>query len=105
MKLILILLYLTIYIDGTLWAQEENHVFHYPLNIGDVWEYLRSPGFLVTREVIGDTVLSNGKTFRILEEIAPGCILIIFLIRRELSYDNFTEIQNKSTESCPTCQP
>jgi len=71
MKLILILLYLTIHIAGTLWAQEENHVFHYPLNIGDVWEYRRSPGFLVTREVIGDTMLANGKTYRVLKEVAP----------------------------------
>jgi len=71
MKSIFVFVYLTIHTAGTLWAQQENHVFHYPLNVGDLWEYRRSPGFLVTREVIGDTMLANGKSYRILKEVAP----------------------------------
>lgn len=72
MKTILILLYLTIHITGTLWAQEERHIFHYPLNLGDRWEYLRSPGFLDARKVIGDTLLPDGKTYRVIERVTTG---------------------------------
>ncbi len=71
MKSIFVLVYLAIHTAGTLWAQEEGHVFYYPLNVGDLWEYRRSPGFLVTREVIGDTMLANDKSYRILKEVAP----------------------------------
>jgi len=84
MKSILILLFLTIHLVGTLSAQEERHVFYYLLNIGDVWEYRRSPGFLDTRKVIGDTLLPNGKTYRVIERMSTGRTHFLFkeLVKR-----------------------
>ncbi len=44
----------------------------YPLNPGDYWEYHYLVGStvqsLVTREVIGDSVMSNGKAYKVIEE-------------------------------------
>ncbi len=57
-------------------AQPDSTVtLHYPLNIGDFWEYeyvLGGQLFAVERrEVIGDTLLSNGKTYRIIDTDFP----------------------------------
>jgi len=71
MKPIIYFLLLTCSLSTNAYSQDEPFVFHYPLNIGDLWEYRRSPGFLVTRKVIGDTMLANGKTYRMLEDTAP----------------------------------
>ncbi|NIT56437.1 MAG: T9SS type A sorting domain-containing protein [Aliifodinibius sp.] len=44
----------------------------YPLNIGDFWEYEYMVGTigqgLVTKRVIGDTVMSNGISYKVIEE-------------------------------------
>ncbi|MGH7494382.1 MAG: T9SS type A sorting domain-containing protein [bacterium] len=41
-------------------------VFHYPLGNGDLWEYWEGPRFFIyeQRKVIGDSLLSNGKTYK-----------------------------------------
>ncbi|MCI0617753.1 T9SS type A sorting domain-containing protein [bacterium] len=47
-------------------------VFHYPLKIGDVWQYRDfPPGAPLTRKVIGDTLMPNGKGYRIIQEYSP----------------------------------
>lgn len=47
--------------------------FHYPLNNGDFWEYeqhgFSTLKFWVTREVIGDSTLPNGKTYKTIKQI------------------------------------
>jgi len=46
--------------------------FHYPLNSGDFWEYRDfPPGAPLTRKVIGDTLMPNGKVYRIIQEYSP----------------------------------
>lgn len=45
-------------------------VFHYPLNDGDLWEYEENTGglrFWEIREVLGDTLLPTGKTYKIIK--------------------------------------
>jgi hypothetical protein len=44
-------------------------LFHYPLNNGDLWEYWEAPRFFVRMQhkVTGDTLLSNGKVYKIIE--------------------------------------
>jgi len=48
-------------------------LFHYPLNNGDFWEYeehgFSALKFWVTREVIGDSTLPNGKTYKTIKQI------------------------------------
>ena len=43
-----------------------NYVNYFPLQTGDFWEYIESEGLLSsqTKEVLGDTLLSNGKTYK-----------------------------------------
>lgn len=47
-------------------------VFHYPLNDGDLWEYWEGPNFFIYRQrkVIGDGLLSNGKSYKIIEVVS-----------------------------------
>jgi len=44
-------------------------LFHYPLNNGNLWEYWEGPRFFVRvqHKVIGDTLLSNGKVYKIIK--------------------------------------
>jgi len=44
-------------------------VFHYPLNDGDLWEYWEGPQFFIyeQRKVIGDTLLPDGNTYKIIK--------------------------------------
>ena len=53
-------------------SQRPFHILHYPLNIGDYWEYNYSPAFRETREVIGDTLMPNGKQYRIMRQQVFG---------------------------------
>ena len=57
-------------------AQQESYTFYYPLNIGDYWEYefYTSPAFIIIqpRRVVGDTLMPNGKNYRMIEESWPG---------------------------------
>lgn len=41
-------------------------VFQYPLNDGDLWEYREGPPLFIyhQRRVVGDSILSNGKTYK-----------------------------------------
>lgn len=50
-------------------AQTSSYKFHYPLNIGDYWEYEKRSGISIieSRRVIGDTLMPNGMTYRIIE--------------------------------------
>lgn len=68
MKLRLVLLYLAF--NMPLFAQSKVP-FYYPLAIGDIWEYWQGPNFFVNeqRKVIGDTLLANGKTYKVIEII------------------------------------
>lgn len=54
---------------------DTTYTFHYPLNIGDIWEYeyiLMGQVFAIERnEVIGDTLMPNGKTYRIIDTDFP----------------------------------
>jgi hypothetical protein len=46
--------------------------FHYLLTNGNKWEYEEKSGGLIlteTRKVIGDTLLPNGKTYKVVEQI------------------------------------
>ncbi len=57
-------------------AQTNNHRFHYPLDPGDFWEYEKRSGFspsvfTETREVIEDTLMPNGKTYKLIERTDP----------------------------------
>ncbi len=47
-------------------------VFHYPLNDGDLWEYWEGPRFFLydQRKVIGDTLLSNSQSYKIIEIVS-----------------------------------
>ncbi len=53
-------------------AQSDTTVtFHYPLNIGDYWEYrINVSGLIVigTKQVTGDTLMPNGKTYRVIKQ-------------------------------------
>jgi hypothetical protein len=44
-------------------------LFHYPLNNGNLWEYWEGPRFFAyeQRKVIGDTLLTNGKSYKIIQ--------------------------------------
>jgi hypothetical protein len=53
-------------------GQSEPHSFYYPLNVGDFWEYLYRSAFQETWEVIGDTMMSNGKLYHIVKQQATG---------------------------------
>ncbi|GEM_PF-6518969 len=58
-------------LNFSLFAQNKT-LFHYPLEKGTSWEYEEKSGGIilrVTREVIGDTLLPNGKTYKIVEQI------------------------------------
>lgn len=61
-----------------LWGQNETHSFYYPLNVGDFWEYIHSPAFQETWEVIGDTLMSNGKLHRIVKQKVFGYTTFMF---------------------------
>ncbi len=66
------ILALSLCISSNCFAQPDTTVtFHYPLNIGDIWEYeylLSGQLFAIEcREVIGDTLMPNGKTYRIID--------------------------------------
>ncbi|MGH7497116.1 MAG: T9SS type A sorting domain-containing protein [bacterium] len=52
----------------TVLAQNET-LFHYPLNDGDLWEYWEGPRFFIyeQRKVIGDSLLPNGKLYKTIE--------------------------------------
>lgn len=63
---------------NSLWGQSETHSFCYPLNIGDFWEYIHSPAFQETREVIGDTLMPNGKLYRIVKQKVFGYTTFMF---------------------------
>lgn len=55
-------------------AQPPSHKFHYPLDIGDFWVYRRQENSFTTtqtRKVLGDSLLPNGKLYRIIEEHSP----------------------------------
>jgi len=72
--LAVILLYLIVFNVSNLLAQNDSHTFYYPLNIGDRWEYrVNSAGFITfeTRKVVGDTLMPNGKLYRIIEAHSP----------------------------------
>jgi hypothetical protein len=55
---------MTTLIDPVL--SQDKIVFHYPLNNGDMWEYCEGPRFFIYEQlkVIGDSLLSNGKTYK-----------------------------------------
>ncbi len=62
------ILYLFVSVN-ILHGQNISHTFYYPLNIGDYWEYVERPqGFQKTVEVIGDSLMSDGHEYRLIEE-------------------------------------
>ncbi len=68
------ILYCICFCNIPLFSQNKT-AFHYPLNIRDSWEYryysLGVPFTYLTRKVIGDTLMPNGKVYRIIEEYSP----------------------------------
>lgn len=75
MKLFILILFLTILTLSNLYAQNDSYTFYYPLNVGDYWEYEYrvSPtlSYIESRKVIGDTLMPNGNTYRILKTDFP----------------------------------
>ncbi len=75
MKSVIILFLSSLLVTSNLFAQNVSHKFNYPLNIGDFWEYRYYTGGVpftsVTRKVIGDTLMPNGKVYRIIQEYSP----------------------------------
>jgi len=63
---------------GDLWSQGSTYAFHYPLHVGDFWEYLQWPAFRETKKVTGDTLLSNGHVYQIVEHEVFGSKTITF---------------------------
>lgn len=53
-------------------SQNPFYLFHYPLHTGDYWEYIYSPAFRETRKAIGDTLMPNGKLYRIVRQEVFG---------------------------------
>lgn len=51
-------------------AQDESHTFYYPLNKGDYWEYEKRSGIslIESHRVIGDSLMPNGNSYRIIEK-------------------------------------
>lgn len=48
---------------------QNKFIFHYPLDKGDYWEYEQIPPlYRIYRKVIGDTLMPNGKVYKILQE-------------------------------------
>lgn len=45
------------------------------LNVGDVWQYSGLEEELVTRQVLTDTLLPNGLTYKVVEDIPFGNII------------------------------
>ncbi len=70
------LLALSLCIFSNCLAQPDTTVtLHYPLNIGDYWDYSFGEGggpFIETRVIIGDTIMPNGKKYSIIEKNAVG---------------------------------
>lgn len=75
MKQFMYFLLFTTSILTNLYSQNSSHVFHYPLNIGDFWEYEYRAGTMVMgiecRKIVGDTLMPNGKTYRIISTDFP----------------------------------
>ncbi len=70
------LLALSLCIFSNCLAQPDTTVtFHYPLNIGDYWEYrINVSGLIVTgtKQVTGDTLMPNGKMYKvIIQDFTP----------------------------------
>ena len=57
---------------NSLGGQNQTYSFYYPLNVGNFWEYLVRPAFQETWEVIGDTLISNGKLYHIVKQKVTG---------------------------------
>jgi len=81
-----------------LWGQDESHSFHYPLNVGDFWEYQYSPAFRETEEVIADTLMPNSQVYRTIRQEVFGQITLKFQrvsTENELfQYDRFETDEN-----------
>ncbi len=63
------LIFCSILIFGPPLFSQNETLFHYPLNNGDLWEYWEGPRFFIyeKHKVIGDTHLPNGHTYKIIE--------------------------------------
>jgi len=55
---------------GALAKSQTNWEEYYPLHIGDFWEYsdFGTIPTTVTRKVIADTIMSNGRSYKVIEE-------------------------------------
>jgi hypothetical protein len=69
MKKVLLLSAANYFVLSSLLFSQSKTVFHYPLNIGDMWEYWEGPNFFIyeQRKVIGDTILPNEKHYKTIE--------------------------------------
>ena len=66
------LIYVFLVCGSNLYGQDASHSFYYPLHIGDFWEYVQSPGFQETLEVVDDTLMPNGHLYSVLEHEVHG---------------------------------
>lgn len=72
------LIYVFLLPGSNLCGQDASHSFYYPLHVGDFWEYLQSPGFQETLEVISDTLMPNSHRYSVVQHEVHGFTSVSF---------------------------
>jgi len=76
-------------------AQTEARLFHYPLDVGDFWEYSYAPAFRQTVAIVGDTLMPNGQHYRAVKQEVHGHASFTFQrIAGDSALLQFNEFEN-----------
>lgn len=96
-RTVLIFISILYFASGSNGLTQDTTLFHFPLNLGDTWEYAHKTGTLVTtttKTVVGDTTLQNNLTYMQIKEFNPQFGTRFQFLRVQDSLRVFTLLPN-----------